>query len=97
MTGTWDLARCFNELPGPSKSQSKVTILVDRDALSDMNPVSLKCHAQEQLFNRTPEEIIKYYGFMELSEKRRREETRKWYNKQIRDTDEKLKNSNIRG
>ncbi|RYC81049.1 hypothetical protein BFJ63_vAg16060 [Fusarium oxysporum f. sp. narcissi] len=32
---------------------------------------------------------------MELSERHRREETRKWYNKQIRDTDEKLKNSNI--
>ncbi|RKK70335.1 hypothetical protein BFJ71_g17680, partial [Fusarium oxysporum] len=52
-----DLARCLNELPGTSRSQAKVTILVDMDALSDTSPVNLKCHAQEQLFNRTPEEI----------------------------------------
>ncbi|KAJ9419045.1 hypothetical protein FOXG_22400 [Fusarium oxysporum f. sp. lycopersici 4287] len=74
-----DLARCLNELPGTSRSQAKVTILVDMDALSDTSPVNLKCHAQEQLFNRTPEEI----------------KIRQWYKNRIKEADEKLQNSSI--
>ncbi|KAG7402955.1 hypothetical protein Forpe1208_v016846 [Fusarium oxysporum f. sp. rapae] len=90
-----DLARCLNELPGTSRSQAKVTILVDMDALSDTSPVNLKCHAQEQLFNRTPEEIREFYGFMTLPRRQRREETRQWYKNRIKEADEKLQDSSI--
>ncbi|KAF5707247.1 hypothetical protein FMUND_11205 [Fusarium mundagurra] len=37
-----DLARCLNELPGTSRSQAKVTILVDMDALSDTVPAEIR-------------------------------------------------------
>ncbi|KAG7420642.1 hypothetical protein Forpi1262_v016327 [Fusarium oxysporum f. sp. raphani] len=90
-----DLARCLNELPGSSRSQAKVTILVDMDALSDTSPVNLKCHAQEQLFNRTPEEISEFYGFMNLPRLQRQEEIRQWYKNRIKEADEKLQNSSI--
>ncbi|RYC81888.1 hypothetical protein BFJ63_vAg15235 [Fusarium oxysporum f. sp. narcissi] len=91
-----DLARCFNELPGSSRRGTKVTILVDCDEISDTSPVNLKCHAQEQLFNRTPEAIREFYGLMELpKEEDRRQETRAWYEKQIKEVDEKLRNSDI--
>lgn len=90
-----DLARCLNELPGSSRSQAKVTILVDMDALSDTSPVNLKCHAQEQLFNRTPEEISEFYGFMNLPRLQRQEEIRQWYKDRIKEADEKLQNSSI--
>ncbi|KAF4331620.1 hypothetical protein FBEOM_14624, partial [Fusarium beomiforme] len=89
-----DLARCLNELPETSRSRAKVTILVDMDALSDTSPVNLKCHAQEQLFNRTPEEIREFYGFMKLPGLQR-EKTRKWYEDRIKEADEKLRNSSI--
>ncbi|KAL7755407.1 hypothetical protein ACKLNR_014505 [Fusarium oxysporum f. sp. zingiberi] len=91
-----DLARCFNELPGSSRRGTKVTILVDCDEISDISPVNLKCHAQEQLFNRTPEAIREFYGFMRLpNEEDRRQKTRAWYEKQIKEVDEKLRNSDI--
>ncbi|KAF4435539.1 hypothetical protein F53441_13485 [Fusarium austroafricanum] len=89
------LAGCLNELPGPSRSQGKVRILVDRDALSDTTPVNLKCHALEQLFNSSAKDIRELYGFMELSETQRQQKTRQWYNNRIKETDEKLQNSNI--
>ncbi|PNP75131.1 hypothetical protein FNYG_11529 [Fusarium nygamai] len=88
-----DLARCLNELPGTS--QAKVTILVDMDALSDTSPVNLKCHAQEQLFNCTPEEIREFYGFMKLPRLQRQEEIRQWYKNRMKEADEKLQNSSI--
>ncbi|EMT69218.1 hypothetical protein FOC4_g10000479 [Fusarium odoratissimum] len=55
----------------------------------------LKCHAQEQLFNRTPEEISEFYGFMKLPRLQRQEEIRRWYKNRIKEADEKLQNSNI--
>ncbi|KAH7183857.1 hypothetical protein BKA60DRAFT_475075 [Fusarium oxysporum] len=90
-----DLARCLNELPGTSRSQAKVTILVDMDALSDTSPVNLKCHAQEQLFNRTPEKISEFYDFMKLPSLQRQEEIRQWYKNCIKEADEKPQNSSI--
>ncbi|KAK2666497.1 hypothetical protein RAB80_018154 [Fusarium oxysporum f. sp. vasinfectum] len=90
-----DIARCLNELPGTCRNQAKVTILVDMDALSDTSPVNLKCHAQEQLFNRTPEEISEFYGFMNLPRLQRQEEIRQWYKDRIKEADEKLQNSSI--
>ncbi|KAK2922429.1 hypothetical protein FoTM2_017785 [Fusarium oxysporum f. sp. vasinfectum] len=93
-----DVARCFNEPPGSFRRGTKATILVDRDAISDASPVNLKCHAQEQLFNRSPEAIREFYGFMELPEEAdRRQETREWYKKQIKEVDEKLRGSDISG
>ncbi|KAF4950788.1 hypothetical protein FSARC_13085 [Fusarium sarcochroum] len=90
-----DLARCLKELPGTSQSQAKVTILMDMDALSDTSPVNPKCHAPEQLFNRTAEKIREFYGFMELPNPQRQEETRQWYRDHIKEADEELQNSNI--
>ncbi|SPJ86830.1 uncharacterized protein FTOL_11855 [Fusarium torulosum] len=91
----WDLARCLNELPGTSGSEAKATILMDMDALSDTSPVNFKCHAPEQLFNPTPEKIRQFYGFMELPNPQRQEETRQWYRDRIKEAVEELQNSNI--
>jgi hypothetical protein len=88
-----DLARCFNELPGTSQSQASVTILVDMEALSDTSPVNLRCHAQEQLFNRSAEKVKEFYGFMKLPDLQRQEETREWYRNCIKEADEELQNS----
>ncbi|KAF5988530.1 hypothetical protein FBULB1_1406 [Fusarium bulbicola] len=90
-----DLAKCLSELSSSSKRASKVTILVDRDAISDTSPVNLKCHVQEQLFNRSPKAIGEFYSSMELPDENRSQAIREWYEKQIKEVDEKLRNSDI--
>ncbi|KAF5966605.1 hypothetical protein FBULB1_11573 [Fusarium bulbicola] len=90
-----DLAICLSELLGSSNGGSKVTILIDRDAISDTSPMNLKCHAQEQLFNRSPEAIREFYRLAETSEEHRPQAMRKWYEKQIEEDNEKLRDSNI--
>ncbi|KAF5699455.1 hypothetical protein FGLOB1_11374 [Fusarium globosum] len=91
-----DLAMCLSELSGSSRRGNKVTILVDRDAISDTSPVNLKCHAQEELFNRSPKAIRGLRKLMELPEEEdRRQAIRKWYEKQIKKVNKKLRGSNI--
>ncbi|KAL3587942.1 hypothetical protein FPOAC2_13841 [Fusarium poae] len=84
-----DLAMCLCERPGTSGRHSKFTVLVDNEGLPKASPVNLKCHAQEQLFSRTPEEIREFYRSMESPMPQRREKIRQWYEKCISEADEK--------
>lgn len=77
----WDLAGCLSKMERPSGRHAKFAILVDNDGLPETSPVNLKCHAQEQLFNRAPEEIAEYYVAMKSPE--RREKIRQWYKRCI--------------
>lgn len=82
-----DLARCLSELKELCKSYPRFSILVDFDWLHETSPINLKCHFQEQLFNRSPEEIKEYYDAMDSPE--RCQKIRQWYEKRI-DADKKL-------
>jgi hypothetical protein len=84
-----DLAMCLCERPGTSGRHSKFTVLVDNEGLPKASPVNLKCHAQEQLFSRTPEEIREFYRSVESPMPQRREKIRQWYEKCISEADEK--------